>query len=301
MEYLLNKETNRIELAFSLEQYKALTIEQSKELKSAFLFSGREKKWISRSTQNHWRAVDCAKKLGFTNGGSVGESLSYAEELERKKEKASGKIEKFETYAENAEKRAERLQSRFNECRQDWSWLTQPNINSSAGRSFTNSRQKVYDAYDKGFEEYRKSEYYREKAGRMESIASEAQLQSKSYIQNRIDECKKHIRQLQKSIQWCVDNGRGHTGLDEKIIYQAEKMAFMMNKLEEIGGVTYSKDNINTGDAVFVSGSWCKVIRANTTTVTVDSGCGFELKYKYAEVKKHLKKTNQESEPKNEK
>mgnify|MGYP007066364968 CR=1 FL=1 len=42
--------------------------------------------------------------------------------------------------------------------------MTQPNINSSSGKSFTNYRNKIMNRYVKGFDEYRKSDYFKEKA-----------------------------------------------------------------------------------------------------------------------------------------
>lgn len=41
----------------------------------------------------------------------------------------------------------------------DIAFFTQPNINSSAGRAFANKR--MFAAYERGFEEFKKSEYYR--------------------------------------------------------------------------------------------------------------------------------------------
>ena len=45
--------------------------------------------WISRSKfPNLWRAEGVAKKLGLTDGGKVGENLSFAEQMDRKAERA---------------------------------------------------------------------------------------------------------------------------------------------------------------------------------------------------------------------
>jgi hypothetical protein len=159
--YLLNKETQKIEMHFEKSEYQALTEEQKKEIKSTFLWSNYAKAWVSRSIHYHYRAEEIAKKLGLENAGSVGERLSYAEELERKAEKAEARAERYEQYSENAEKRAERLQADFNEYRKDWSWLTQPIIAGHSGsQAFKRHKDKVIARYERGFEEYHKSEYY---------------------------------------------------------------------------------------------------------------------------------------------
>ena len=48
--------------------------------------------------------------------------------------------------------------------RGDVAFFTQPNINSSAGRAFSNRRNKMFAAWEKGFDEFKKSEYYAERA-----------------------------------------------------------------------------------------------------------------------------------------
>jgi hypothetical protein len=47
----------------------------------------------------------------------------------------------------------------------------------------------------------------------------------------------------------------------------------------------YDKSTIAKGGAVKIRNGWMKVKRANAKTVTVESGCGFDLKYTYAEIK----------------
>ena len=65
--YILNKETQKIELHFSKSEYQALSDSEKRELKSTYLFSGKAQAWVSRSTNNHYSALRVAEKLGFTN------------------------------------------------------------------------------------------------------------------------------------------------------------------------------------------------------------------------------------------
>lgn len=132
--YIFNLETTKIELRFEKSEYDALTEEQRRELKSAFLWSNRDKRWVSRAKEPHlWRAKEVAKKLGFTEEQREGERLAYAEQLERQAERAEERADRYEGYAENAAERAERLQKPITGMRGDIAFFTQPNINSSAG------------------------------------------------------------------------------------------------------------------------------------------------------------------------
>jgi hypothetical protein len=286
-EYILNRETGKIELHFSKSEYQALSDEQKAELKRYFLFSGSRSAWVSRSANNHYMAIKTAEKLGFVDGGKVGERLSYAEQLERKAERAEARAERFEQYAENAERRAEAMQSGWREAAKDWSYLTQPNINSSRGRAFTRQREKLIERYEKGFDEYRKSEYFKEKVITAQATASQAQLKNKTYLYNRIEECNKNIRALEKSIITAEErnNSEWLENLLEKMEYELDKLAFFQNALDELGGVQYNKDNVKPGYLVKIRGSWEVVLKVNAKTVQTKSYyCALELKYPYAEI-----------------
>ena len=306
-EYILNLETNHIELHFDKSDYMALTTEQKRELKSSYLWSKVAGAWVSRSTKNHWSAIRTAEKLGFSEGGKVGEKLSFEEELQRKAEKAEHRAERFEQYAENANNRAEQLQKGFNDLRGDWSFVTQPNINSSAGRRFTAFRDKIMNRYEKGYQEYRKSDYFKEKAITAGQTASLKQLEDKTYLNNRIKECNSNLKKLQQTIVFYEDilykkennlpidgfyNEKTSEQIEnwlneklERMEWELDKLAFLENCLDDVGGVQYNKDNIKPGYLVKIRGRWDLVIKANKTTVQTKSGvCTLELTYPYAEI-----------------
>jgi hypothetical protein len=310
--YINNKETGHIELHFTKEEYKALTDEQSKLLKSNYLWSRTAEAWVSRSIKNTYYAEEIAKKLGFENGGSVGERLTYEEELNRKAEKAEHRAERYEQYSENAENRAEQLQSAFNSHRGDIAFLTQPNINSSSGRTFTNYRNKIMDRYNKGFDEYRKSEYFQERAETARATADMKQLKNKVYLDNRIKECNSNIKKYEGYVinyedliykkqnnieilnircnEMSIEDIQNRlNNILEKMEYELDKLAFLQNCLDDIGGINYSKENILPGYLVKIRGSWSVVLKANKTTVDtkiIEGGAaGMVLRHSYAEIK----------------
>jgi hypothetical protein len=315
--YILNQETQKIELHFSKAEYQALGESLKSEIKSAFLFSGKAGAWVSRSTNNHWRAEKVAEKLGLENGGKVGERLSYAEQLEAKAEKAEARAERYEQYSENAEKRAESLQSDFNKYRKDWSWLTQPIIAGHSGsRAFASHRNKVMARFERGFEEYKKSEYYQDRAATARATANNVKLNDKVYLDNKIKECNKELKIYQDCIVKyedalykiqqgeCLKNRSGEvltadyieqriTDLLEKYEWENDKLDFFENCLSELGGIAYSKENVKKGDFVKIRGEWGKVLSANPTTVRILNNLGWDwMKYPYSEIQEYKEGAN---------
>jgi hypothetical protein len=293
--YILNLETQRIELHFEKSEYQALTDAQKSELKGAFLWSKYATAWVSKSTKDHYWAKQIAAKLGFEGEEKTGERLSFAEEMERKVEKAEHRAERMEIHAENAEKRAVSLQSEFNKYRQDWSWLTQPIISGHAGsQRFGRQRAAVMARYDKGFEEYRKSDYFKERAEIARGTASMAQMGNAVYLDNRIKECQKDIKQVEQRIIECEEllykveqgeelkNYKGaiitaekvQNGLKEwmeKLEYYMDKQAYFENAMDALraaGRKIYTKDEIQVGYIVKMQ-RWgrCEIVSAGPVNV----------------------------------
>ena len=276
--YYLNQETQKIELRdLSKEEYQALSDELKKEVKGAYLFSGKIGAWVSRSTNNHYSAIRTAEKLGFTEQEIIGERLSFAEEIERQKEKAEARAERYEGYAYNAEKKAENLQSELNSYHGDIAFMTQPIIKGHSGsEAFGKRRERIFNRYRKGFEEYRKSDYFKSKARTAEETASMSKFKDRSYLINRIKECNKIIKNYESYIVRAEEKQyNGDTEAAERIErylteieYQLDKLAYLENCLEELGGV-YNKDNLKVGYEVKIRGSWEKILKLNRTTVEV--------------------------------
>ncbi|MGE7828501.1 DUF3560 domain-containing protein [Paenibacillus sp. NPDC093718] len=287
-QYILNLETSKIELHFSKEEYQSLTTDEKKAIKKAYIFSGSRSAWVSRSTKNHYSAIRAAKQLGFTDGGKTGERLSYAEEVERQVEKAEARIERFEKYADNAETRAKNLQKDINSMHGDISFFTQPIIAGHAeSQRFARQREKMFDRYHRGFEEYRKSEYFRDRAETAQQTASMGKFKDRTYLSNRIEESNKNIREYQRRIVQAEEtqNETYMETLLEKMEYELDKLAFLHNKMDEIGGVQFNKDNLKAGYLVKIRGRWDIVVKANPKTVEVKPDVvPYTLKYAYGEI-----------------
>lgn len=313
--YILNKETQKIELHFDKSEYMALSEEQKTEIKRFFLWSRYAGAWVSRGTRDHYWAKKIAEKLGLEDGGAEGERLSYAEELERKTEKAEARAERFEQYSDNAEKRAEQLQAALNAHRGDIAFFTQPIIAGHAGsRAFANYREKLFKRYERGYEEYKKSEYYQDRAATSRNTADNVKLRDKVYLDNKIKECKKALKAYQEHIVeyenkiYRIQQGEViksyKTGepltveyyehlIEERLErydYEEGKQEFFEDCLEKLGGIGYSKENVKKGDFVKIRGSWGKVLSANPTSVRILNSLGWDwMKYPYSEIQEYRK------------
>ena len=321
--YIFNLETTKIELHFEKAEYDALSAEQKSELKSAFLWSNRGKCWVSRAKEpNLWRAKAVAKKLGFTEEEREGERLSFGEQLDRQAERAEARADRLEGYAANASGRAEQLQSDMNAMHGDVAFFTQPNINSAGGRAFTRRREKIFARYEKGIDEYRKSEYFLSKAETARNTAAQAQYNDPAFLSRRIKECKKEIEKRNKNAlsyeetMAAIERGEirhkfynddpltvdevqeWYDNELELIEVAIDKLSYLENRLEELGGIKFSRDNIKAGYIVKLKGYGAvEVVRTGPQNITyIAPASGFELKAAYAEIIEVVKAAERKKE-----
>jgi len=317
--YVFNLETTKIELHFEKSDFDSLTDDEKRQLKSAFLWSRTGKCWVSRAKEpNLWRAKDVAKMLGFSEEQREGERLSYEEQLQMRTERAEARADRYEGYASNAGKRMEQLQKPLNSMRGDISFFTQPIIPGHSGsQAFARRRERMYKQYERGFDEYRKSEYFANRAQTARETASQAQFDNPGYLDRRIKECKKEIRDREKHIIKYEEtlrkledgeelkNYKGEiltiaqvtAGLEyqlELVAKAMDKQGYFDSRLEELGGFRFNKDNIKVGYTVRVR-RWGHVEIISTGPVNVGfkiltgGAAGGQLQATYAEIDEIIK------------
>ena len=200
--YIFNRETQKIELHFQKEDYMALSEELKREIHSNFLFNRKSNAWVSRAKfPNLWNAENVAKKLGLADGGKVGETLSFAEQMGRKAERAEARAAKYDEKSGKAVERAEALQKPINDMHGDIAFFTQPNINTSSGKAFSRRREKMWAAWERGYEEFKKSEYFEERAAIARETAEQTRPTDKGFIIRRINDAEKTIRAQKKNLE----------------------------------------------------------------------------------------------------
>lgn len=320
-QYIFNLETTKIELHFEKSEYNTLTADQKADLKSAFLWSRTGGCWVSRAKEpNLWRAKQIAAKLGFTEEQRQGERLSFSEQVERQAERAERRAERYEQYAENAEHRGAALQQPLNRMHGDIAFFTQPIIAGHAGsQAFARRREKMFAQYEKGFEEYRKSGYFQDRAKTARATADGAKYRDVAYLDRRIKECKKEIRARKKNIVHyeeilaAMENGEKKKRFDgtpisveevtgwmehefELIEKAIDKQVFLEACVDQCGGIQFSKDNIKIGFQVRLNDGFdseVEVIGAGPQNITyrilTGGAKGMVLQAAYAEIKEIIK------------
>ncbi|MEH2932477.1 DUF3560 domain-containing protein [Candidatus Ventrimonas sp. KK005] len=316
-DYVMNMETHKLELHFEKEDYLALPEDLKKEINNNFLFSGKTNAWVSRAKfPNLQRAEEVAKKLGLTDGGKTGERLSFEEQMERKAKRAQERSEQCELKSDQAAERGKALQKPAEDMGGDTAFFTQPLINSSADKAFANERNRMFAAWDKGLEEFKKSEYYARKAETARRTAQGTMPTDKAFLDRKIKETERIIRaqrkylenyqnkleqivggEVFKSYGGGVLTAETVQGLIEDMELLIEsgisKFIYYQECLEAAGGVEFSWKNIKTGYLVELS-RWgkCKVIgtgRVNLTYRILEGGAvGMIGQAAYAEINRIL-------------
>jgi len=193
--YVLNSD-NKIELHLNgKEGYTSLPENVKTNIKRAFIWGRQRGAWVSRSKDCGIPYAMREYKIPF-NGAQ--DRKEYTDAREQKIERAENKADRYDSYAESRQKEATSLQAEFNNLRKDWSWLTQPNVNSSRGRAFSRQREKVYARYDRGMESLKIADKHAERAAILRASASESELKSESYLLNRVKEGEKAVRMFEK-------------------------------------------------------------------------------------------------------
>ncbi len=321
--YNRNLETGKLEMHFDKSEYMALTAEQKSEIKSNFLFSRYNSAWVSRCKfPNLDRAERIAQKLGLTDEGKTGDKLTFEEQQERKADRAERRAERYDYKSDRAAAEGARLQAPIDKMHGDIAFFTQPNINTSAGRAFTRQRNRMWESYERGFEAFRKSEYYAQRAETARKTAADTKTQDKGFCQRRIDEATASIRKLTKSIEEYngymakIEAGEKPTNkygwevtdTPESITSNIErweeiredelsKLAYYDALMQTAGGVHYSKENIKPGYIVKLDKHWkgiVEVVSAGTKNIKYRTKDGFTLTASYAEISEVISSEPQE-------
>ena len=271
MYYQINRETQKLELIFDKAEYMALPDEKKREIKSNFLFSRTAGGWVSRAKwPNTYYAEKTAQSIGADNRGKTGEALSFAEQMEAKAERAEARAERYEARADRAEAAGKALQKPIEDMHGDIAFFTQPIVNTSAGRAFGRRRDRMFAAWERGFEEFKKSDYYRDAAQTARETAAGTKPKDKGFCQRRMDDAKKTINAQQKNLEsykkkmdrisagetlktWdgseiTAETVSGWIETAEELIEAAiSKYSYYAECLEALGGIQYNRENIKPG------------------------------------------------------
>lgn len=309
MYYIINRETDKLELHFSKEEYQAMPDETKSTIRSNFLFSRRGGCWVSRAKRPHLSYVErIAKDLGAEYQGKTGEELTFEEKMERQADRAAARAERMDARSDAAAQRGEALQKPVENMRGDIAFFTQPNINTSAGRAFTRQRERMFAAFDRGFEEFKKSEYYAQRAEVARRTANLENSKDKAFCGRRVKDAQKNIKAIHKNLDHyhamleCDGMGEQQKRFDGTPIERAEierwiedaeerleseisRLCYYQSCIDDLGGVQFSKENIKPGYVVKIKHyNDCTVLRTGPKNIIYRTPNGFNLTAAYAEI-----------------
>ena len=210
--------------------------------------------------------------------------------------------------ADAAEQRGEQLQKPINARRGDIAFFTQPNINTSSGRTFTRQREKMFAAFERGMDEFKKSEYYAERAEAARRTANLENSKDKAFCDRRVKDAQKNIKAIQKNLDHyhamleCDGMGEQQKRFDGTPIERAEierwiedaeerleseisRLCYYQSCIDDLGGVQFSKENIKPGYVVKIKHyNNCTVLRTGPKNIIYRTPNGFNLTAAYAEI-----------------
>ena len=189
---------------------------------------------------------------------------SFAEQVQSDIDRKLAKAERYETYAANAEARAE---SRYSTASKIGSAIPfgQPIlVGHHSERRHRRDIERIRRNMSKSVEESGKAEYFKDRASDL--ARADKRLESRRFVGNRISDAKKEIAQLSK---WAQATNPRLIQAQEKLAYWQGRLAEIEAQRQESGILVASADTIKVGDDVYYIGSWLPVVRVNKKTVTV--------------------------------
>ena len=213
---------------------------------------------------------------------STQKRMSYAEQVQSSLQRKLDRSEKYETYAANAEARAESSARKVSAIN-SFIPLGQPIlVGHHSERRHRRDLLRMEQGMRKSIKESEKAEYFADKATSL--ARAESKLKSRRFVGNRINDAKREIAQLSK---WAEAS-------HPRLLQAQEKLEYWQSSLKEIeaqqssqGLTIASPETIKPGDLVYYIGSWLPVVRVNKKTVTVSHWLGipkFTYKIEYTRI-----------------
>lgn len=238
--YVRNLETEKLNIFTTKEYYKTLGASDRKVFASC-LWSNSQKCWVSRAKLSNAIYLESdLKRLGFDFRGSVGEKLSFEEKINREQQRAEHRTESAEYRAEKATKESEQTYERAKNMAGAIPFGQPILIGHHSEQRDRNYRDKIYNTFGKSFKLQEKAEYYKDKAESAKYTAEGAKFESPKYLNNRIKECQKNLRILDRRLkgQLYRDSPIREVSESDRAFYnkrlaeENEKLSFYVGKMK---------------------------------------------------------------------
>jgi hypothetical protein len=227
--YLKNLESGKLNIHTTKAFYDPLLPEKKQYFKQYCLWSNKQQCWISKGkAENCIYLKNRLKEMGFTEAGTVGERLPFKEQVAREQERAGLRAARADERAEKAETRSEQLYNNAKDMASVIPFGQPILVGHYSERRDRNYRARIDNKFRQSFQEQDKANYYEQKAETASETAAGAKYSNPRYLTNRIKECRKNIRIIERRLK-----GKLYPNSPEKEISQENKNYYNSRLVEE--------------------------------------------------------------------
>jgi len=194
--------------------------------------------------------------------GSGYQPGSYADDVARREARLGRKVEKRAEWAESRQAKAEAANKRVHGLL-DPIPLGQPIlVGHHSEKRHRRTLEKADAAMSRAVEHHKMAEHHAHKS---EACARALEKQyDPGFCYRRIEDGNRELRDAERrKARGCV------VRVDEQIAQAKEKIAFWTARLNEVGGMSLSLDQIHKGDTIKTSWGSFEVVKVNKKTVTI--------------------------------
>lgn len=205
-------------------------------------------------------------------------------------ERAESRAEYYAGYSDNAAKRSDE-RDRASHAAVAGIPLGQPIlVGHHSEQAHRNAIKRAQDNASKAYQERQRSDYWQRRADR--AVKAQAYKQRPGIISRRIDKLEAQLRKHQRNTDkerwmaidapWFLDKGENIDEVWERVLtfnkrwidFLEARIAFQKALYEASGGVPADSIDFEVGDYVNSWHGWCKIIRVNKKSLTLDSAWG---------------------------
>jgi len=302
----VNHTRDKIELDFEKQTYQGLPEDVKKEIKSNFLFSGRDKIWVSRAKiAGAYRSQRLLQKLESEYGfcrQEEGQAPTFSEKVEQEIEKAQARAQKFSQRAEKNRDLSNLTWNRSSDMLKVIPMGQPILVGHHSERAHRSLLKKADKLARKSCELDDKAKYYERRADAAQNTANANKYNDAGYLYKRIKESQARLRTIENRLQGKIYQHSEPKEIteDQRKYWQdqhdkeSDKLSFYQEKLEQVKALktVYDRETISRCEYVKIRGRWNQVAKANPTTVAVFNTCfsteelqkKYALKYNYGEI-----------------
>ena len=218
-----------------------------------------------------------------------GGKRSFEERMEVERQRAEERADRYEDRAAKVSREAGSARDRSNQISERFHMGQPILVGHHSEKGARRDQERMWNLTRKSIDLINKAAHYADRAAASERTASAEH--TVDFMCRRVEEAETEIRKLEKRIKQAESLG-GHEEYIERIngviATTKDKADYWRAKIEEAGGVTFSRETVKKGSFIRYRGTWYPVKRVNPKSVTISHWLGVESltwTVPYAEIK----------------